>query len=116
MRCHSITPVPPRYQIDGIFQITIPDRVGVSRKAAGQRVQNVLTVLGKARGIPFDHPFHPRPAAVIGPRLGDAVELRDGRSERWHQFETETFRRGQTAEQCLLREAIHLADPIDGNT
>ena len=35
-------------------------------------------------------------------------------AKRWHQFEIQTPRRGETVEECLLREAIHFDHPIDG--
>jgi hypothetical protein len=86
----------------------------LGQPAARQRIEDVLTVLGKARGIPFDDPFHPWLATAIGSPLGDAVELRDSRRERWHQFEIQTPGGSETVEERLLREAIHFHYPIDG--
>ena len=56
----------------------------LGQPAARRRIQNVRAVFSKTRGIPFDDPRHPRLAAVIRSRLGDAVELRDRRSQRRH--------------------------------
>ena len=50
---------------------------------------------------------------MIGSGLRDGMELRNGRSQRRHQFEIQTPGRGETVEECVLREAIHLDHPID---
>ena len=54
----------------------------LGQPAARRGSRTLCTVLSKSLGIAVDDPCHPWRAAVISPPLCDAVELRDGRSQR----------------------------------
>ena len=89
-------------------------RAPFGQPAARAGIQNALTVLSESGGIAVDHPCHPWLATVIGPALRRHMKLGDGGRQSWHQSEIQAPGRGESVEERLLREAIHLDHPIDG--
>jgi len=50
---------------------------------------------------------------MIGPPLRNEVELRDRGGKRVHQLDTQGMTLGQSVEQPLLIEPVHLDHPLD---
>ena len=86
----------------------------VSHAIRCRRIQTRSPELGEPGGVPFDDPGHPRLAAMIRAMLGGHVKVGDCRRQRRHELEVEGAGRCQPIEQRLLREAVHLHEPVDG--
>ena len=79
-----------------------------------RRIQTRPPELGESGGVPFDDPGHARLAAVIRAMLGRPVKVGDCRRQWRHELDAKGADRCQSIEQCLLREPVHLHEPVNG--
>ena len=89
-----------------------PRVLGEARGCA--RLQTGSPELGQTGAVSVDDPCHARSAAVIRAMLGGQVEFGDRRRQEWHQLQAEAVCGGKTVEERVLREPVHLHQPVDG--
>ena len=79
-----------------------------------RRIQARSPELCEPGGVSLNDPGHAGPATVVSPTLGGLVKVSDGGRQRRHELDIEGVERRQSIEQCLLREPVHLDEPVDG--
>ena len=86
----------------------------VSHAIRCRRIQTRSPELGESGSVSFNDPGHARLAAVIRAMLGGLVKVGDCRRQWRHELDAKGTDRCQSIEQCLLREPIHLHEPVNG--